>query len=372
MLSLRVGQIACGYEDADDCDTLRDDRMLKLFAERAPEAAPLASQPTMSRLENSLTKKELWDIGEVFVNHFISSYRKAPKTIIIDCDDTNANTYGGQQLTLFNNYYGEYCYMPLLIFEGLSGKLILPMLRLGRGNKSINIAGLIIRLVSRLREVWKKTEIVVRGDSHFCSHEFMDWAVSQRGVRFVTGLTGNSVLNRKVERWVAYDKEVYRSTRQPSKRYHEFMYKAGSWKNAQRVIVKIEVGELGENVRFIVTNFNGPRKDVYETGYCGRGAMELMIKELKTFLHADRMSCNSFAANQFRLYMHAAAYVLLLSMEHILLADTDFEKCSMLTLVTKLMLTAVRVEVKKSGIRLHFQSGHLFREQLEWALRTAG
>ena len=170
MLSQRVGQIACGYEDADDCDTLRDNRMLKLFAERAPEVAPLASQPTMSRLENSL----LWDIGEVFVNHFISSYRKAPKTIIIDCDDTNANTYGGQQLTMFNNYYGEYCYMPLLIFEGLSGKLILPTLRPGRGNKSINIAGLLIRLVSRLREVWKKTYIVVRGDSHFCSHEFMD------------------------------------------------------------------------------------------------------------------------------------------------------------------------------------------------------
>lgn len=372
MLLQRVAQIACGYEDADDCDTLRDDKMVKLFSGRDPEAAALASQPTMSRLENSLTKKELWDIGEVFVNHFISSYEKAPKTIILDCDDTNANTYGSQQLTLFNNYYGEYCYMPLYIFEGQSGKLILPMLRPGRGNKSINIAGLLIRLVSRLRQCWKNTEIIVRGDSHFCSHEFMDWAVQQRGVRFITGLTGNSVLNRMVERWVAYDMEVFRSTGRPSKRYHEFMYRAGSWQKAQRVIVKIEVGMLGPNVRFIVTNFDGPRKLVYETGYCGRGSMELMIKELKTYLHADRMSCSSFAANQFRLYLHAAAYVLLHSMQHTLLKETDFEGCSMLTLVTKLMLSAVRVEVKKCSVRLHFQEGHLFRRQLEWVLRMAG
>ena len=372
MLLQRVGQIACGHEDADDCDSLRDDKMVKLFAGRDPEAAPLASQPTMSRLENSLSNRELWDIGEAFVNHFISSYKKAPKTIVLDCDDTNANTYGDQQLTLFNGYYGEYCYMPLLIFEGLSGKLILPVLRPGRSNKSVNIAGLLVRIVTRLREVWKKTVFVVRGDSHFCSHEFMDWATAQRDVRFITGLTANRVLDKKVEQWVNYDKEMYRSTKQPSKRYHEFMYKADTWRNAQRVIVKIEVGGLGENVRYIVTNFDGSRKDVYETGYCGRGEMELMIKELKTYLHADRMSCNSFRANQFRLYLHAAAYVLLHSMQHVLLADTDFERCSMLTLITKLMLTAVRVETKKCSVRLHFQSEQLFREQLEWALRTAG
>lgn len=68
----------------------------------------------MTRLENRLSRKELFDIGEAFIDDFIASYNSEPDSIIIDADDTNADTYGAQQLTLFNAYYGEYCYMPLL------------------------------------------------------------------------------------------------------------------------------------------------------------------------------------------------------------------------------------------------------------------
>ena len=157
----------------------------------------------MTRLENRLSRKELFDIGEAFINDFIASYDSEPDSIIIDADDTNADTYGAQQLTLFNAYYGEYCYMPLLLFEGRSGKLILPVLRPGRGNKAINIAGLLKRLILKLRKKWKHTQIIVRGDSHFCSHDFMDWATDrQDGIHFITGLAGNVKLKRISANWL--------------------------------------------------------------------------------------------------------------------------------------------------------------------------
>jgi len=116
MLRQRIFQIAAGYQDSDDCDLLRGDSILKICSGRLPDDKALNSQPTMSRLENKLTDRELYKIGEVFLNEFIRSCEKAPKVLILDCDDSNFNTYGDQQGTLFNDYYGEYCYMPLFIF----------------------------------------------------------------------------------------------------------------------------------------------------------------------------------------------------------------------------------------------------------------
>jgi hypothetical protein len=118
MIQQRLCQIAAGYEDADDCDFLRHDSILKICSGRLPDDKALSSQPSMTRLENKLTDRELYKIGEVFLDEFIQSYKKAPKVIILDCDDSNFNTYGDQQGTLFNDYYGEYCYMPLSAIQG--------------------------------------------------------------------------------------------------------------------------------------------------------------------------------------------------------------------------------------------------------------
>lgn len=174
LVKQRVLQIAAGYEDADDCDLLRHDPMLKLAVGHEPSARDLCSQPTMTRLENHVSHKELWDIGNLFVNHFVSSYKKEPDRIILDLDDSNSNTYGSQQLTLFNNYYGEHCYMPLFIFEAQTQRLVLPLLRPGRINKQTNVSGLLKRLITRLRRHWKHTVIIVRGDAMFGGHEFME------------------------------------------------------------------------------------------------------------------------------------------------------------------------------------------------------
>ena len=269
MIQQRVCQIIAGYEDADDSDLLRNDSILKLCSGRLPDDKALSSQPTITRLENKLTPKELYKIGELFLDEFIRSYKKAPKVIILDCDDSNFNTYGEQQGTLFNDYYGEYCYMPLFIFEGISGKMILPLLRPGRRNKSVNIYKILRRIINRLRRVWKHTEIIVRGDSHFCCHELMDWneeqfvesqkflkwICKQRGVYFITGLTGNKALTGITKQWVESAERRYKEHKQPICFFKTFMYQAGSWKYPQRVIVKIEVNEKGSNIRYIVTNF---------------------------------------------------------------------------------------------------------------------
>jgi len=382
MFRQRICQIAAGYKDADDSDLLRNDSILKLCSGRLPGEQALSSQPTISRLENIVTDRELYKMGEVFLEEFIRSYKKPPKVIILDCDDSNFNTYGDQQGTLFNDYYGEYCYMPLFIFEGQSGKMILPLLRPGRRNKSVNIYKILRRIINRLRKSWKKTEFIVRGDAHFCcrelmdwnedqlvaSQEFIEWACNQRSIYFITGLTGNKALSARTRDWVKIGEESFKRDGQPVRFFKTFMYQAGTWKYAQRVIVKIEVNEKGTNVRYIVTNFkHNHSRFIYEEVYCGRGQMELYIKELKTYLNADTMSCGKFTANQFRLFLHAAAYVVFLGIKHKLFPDTVLATASIQTIREKIILTAVHIRVLKTKIKIEFPANHPYRDLLEKA-----
>ena len=367
----RVYQIAAGYEDANDCDLLRNDTILKMSVGRLPMTGkPLASQPTMTRFENAPTVKELYQIAYAFTDKFIESYPSEPPVIIIDCDDTNSDTHGAQQLALFNNYYGEHCYMPLHIYEGLSGKLITTILKPGRRSKSANVFGILQRLITHLRISWKHTVIIVRGDSHFCSKELMDWCVDQERdkakVHFITGLTGNSTLNSMVKSLVDTCEKEYSRYGRFVKRYHSFSYKAGSWKNQQRVIVKIEVSDKGTNVRFIVTDLLEYRaKALYEKGYCGRGNMELNIKDHKTYLLSDRMSCNSFYANQFRLFLHSAAYVLMHTLQGKMLKTKGLGSVTMKTFRERIIKIAAQVTELKTKIKVEFPASCPQTELLE-------
>jgi hypothetical protein len=356
MLTQRVFQIAAGYEDADDCDTLRDDMILKICADVPPESGyHLSSQPTMSRFENSLSNSELYNIAIAFVDHFIKSYSEEPLVIILDCDDTNSNTYGAQQLSLFNNYYGEYCYMPLHIYEGLSGKLITTILKPGRRSKTADVFAVLSRIIVYLRQVWKNTMIIVRGDGHFCSKELMAWAKTKDNVHFLTGLTGNKLLNELAGITIDSAEKQFKVTGKPVKRYHSFDYAAGSWDEPQRVIVKVEVSEKGTNIRYVVTDIRCIRtKTLYEQGYCARGQMELYIKENKTHLESDRMSCSRFQANQFRLFMHSAAYVLLHTLRSETLRATGYANATMKTIRLRLIKVAAYVKEMKTRIKIEF------------------
>ncbi len=382
MVCQRVGQIMCGYEDANDCDRLRGDSALKLSVGRRPSDTDLASQPTMTRLENHVGTMTLFRIAKLFVDQYVASFARPPKKVILDADDTNANTYGGQQLSLFNSYYAEYCYMPLLIFDGHSGRLILPILRPGRRSKSVELYGLMRHLIEYLHRRWPRTVFELRGDAHFCSGEFMDWAHGKWYVRYTTGLAGNPVLYAMVSKHIRraendYAREVARRGPQGKgdvlvRRYYKLEYKAGSWEHSQRVAVKIEVSSMGTNVRFVVTsNRNNTPQTVYRR-YCHRGQMELWIKDLKYF-KADRMSCSSFRANCFRLYLHAAAYVMAFDIKHGCLKGTQAENFTMDSFIKRIMLSAVHIVEKKTFIKVSFASHHRHRSDIELALmRLAG
>lgn len=177
LLSQRIYQISAGHEDANDCDDLRTDSIVKICAGRLPQSGEaLASQPTMSRFENSISRSDLYRIAECFAQNFIDSYTDEPEVIILDSDDTNYTAYGKQLEIVYNGYYGEDCFMPLHIYEGLSGKLITTILKPGRRSKATNVYAILKRVVQFIRRHWSNTLIIIRGDSHFCSPELMAWA----------------------------------------------------------------------------------------------------------------------------------------------------------------------------------------------------
>jgi hypothetical protein len=211
------------------------------------------------------------------------------------------------------------------------------------------------KLISYIRDHWPNTIIVLRGDSHFCSKEFMEWSENLKNIEFITGITGNSVLNEHAKITIESAQREYKAYGKPVKRYHSFEYKANSWNYSQRVVVKVEVSSMGTNVRFIVSSLRNVRsKALYEQGYCARGAAELRIKDHKTYLLSDRMSCSSFFANQFRLFLHSAAYVLIHTLQNQVLKGTEFCKATMKTIQLKIIKVAACVKFLKTKVQIDF------------------
>ena len=365
LLSQRIYQIAGGYEDTNDCDELRCDSILKICSGQLPISGnDLASQPTMSRFENSVSRSELYRIAEHFALCFINSYELEPQVIIIDCDDTNNNAYGNQLQIEYNHYYGEYCFMPLHIYEGLSGKLITTILKPGRRSKATNVFSILKRVIGFIRNHWCQTRIIIRGDSHFCSQEFMDWTDDQYKVNFITGLTGNQKLHKLSKMTKQGAEKLYTTQNKPVKKYHTFSYKAGTWAQEQRVVVKVEVNSMGTNIRYIVTDMWDYRTShLYETGYCARGNAELRIKEHKTYLKSDRTSCHKFEANQLRLFLHSAAYVLIHTLQKEVLKHTQFVNSTMKTIQLKLFKTAAYVKELKTKIKIELPEFYAYKTE---------
>lgn len=367
MMMQRVSQIASGYEDADDCDELRKDPIFKMFADRLPETdADLASQPTMSRFENSISKTNLYRLAKVFADKFISSYEKAPKIIVLDFDDTEDKVYGNQQLALFNNYFKEYCYMPLHVYEGLSGNLITTILKPGKRSKGKEMFAIVKRLINYIRRQWPNTILVFRGDSHFAYPEIMEWIDEQKNVFFVTGLTGNSRLNGFIESHVERAKMLYKLYKNKVCLYHSFYYKADSWDKNRRVIVKVEILADGTlNVRYVVTNMEKAKaKQLYTKIYCARGEAELYIKEHKLYLKSDRTSCHRFVANQFRLFLHSAAYVLLHALKTNILRHTQWANATIDTIRMRLLKIGARVRQLKTRVKVELPTSYPLKETL--------
>ena len=110
---------------------------------------------------------------------------------------------------------------------------------------------------------------------------------------------------------------------------------------------------MGTNIRYIVTNLNDFRtRDLYEKGYCARGSVELRIKDHKLYLKSDRSSCTKFTANQFRLFVHSLACILLHTMQKQILKGSEYANATMKTIQNKIIKTAAWVKEMKTKIKI--------------------
>jgi Transposase DDE domain group 1 len=357
LLKQRVFQIVAGYEDANDATTLRHDPILKLLLGRLPESgAPLASQPTISRFENRISRPELYRLARVFVDQFIASYERAPKVIVLDFDDTEDPAHGQQEHIRYDGYYGGYCFLPLHVYEGLSGRLITTIFKAKRFSAAQMIA-VLKRLVTHLHRAWPETLIVFRGDSHFTYPEVMQWIETQAHLRYVTGLSSNAVLKRLADAVVEQAKRAYERDGGKVTRFHSTRYQAGTWSRPRRVVIKVEVSGQGVNTRFVVTDLEQTgAKVLYRQLYCARGQMENEIKDHKRYLKSDRTSCHRFEANQFRVFLHSAAYVLLDTLRREVLQGTPWAHATMETLQLRLLKLGARIQEVTDRIKLSLPS----------------
>lgn len=312
LLKQRIFQIAAGYEDANDANPLRHDPICKLLLDRLPETgAPLASQPTISRFENRVSRTELYRMALGLLDQFIASYDSPPEVIVLDVDDTEDRAHGEQEQIRYDGYYGGDCFMPCHLYEGLSGRLITTILKAKRFSGAQMLA-VLKRVVKRLRHAWPDTWVILRGDSHFAYPEVRAWLEAQPQLSYVIGLTSNAVLQKLAQEVVEQAKRAYVCWGRKATRLHSTRYQAGTWSRSRRVVIKVEVSAQGVNTRFVVTDMEQARTQVlYRHIYCARGQMENEIKDHKLSLKSDRTSCHRFEANQMRLFLHSAAYMLL-------------------------------------------------------------
>jgi hypothetical protein len=352
LLTQRIFQIICGYEDANDANDLRIDPGFKASCGRLPSDDDLASQPTITRFENSISTKDMYRIAEVFVDQFIASYASPPAALILDIDDTDDATHGTQQMSLFNGYHDEYCYMPLYIFEGQTGRLVTSILRPGKRPNGKEICSLFKRVIKRIRAAWPTVGILIRGDSHFATPELYAWC-DTHNVQYILGLSKNSILQGLAQGTLSVAHYRYKTFGEKARVFKELPYQAGTWHRTLRVIIMAEVSVMGENLRFVVTNLESSLPSfLYETVYCGRGNMENFIKEHKIALKSGRTSCHRFIANCFRVMLHSAAYVIMHTFREKALAGTSLANAQFDTI--RLKLLKIGAEVRELKTKLHF------------------
>jgi hypothetical protein len=313
LLKQRVYQIACGYEDQNDSDFLRSDPLLKLVCGALPESGEdLASQPAICRMENAVTNRACYQMARALAELYIAQRGKdgAPQKIVLDFDATDDPTHGDQEESYYHGYFEEHIYHPLLVFDGDTGQLISALLRAGNTHASRSTVALLKRLVGLLRSAWPGVEVELRADAGFAVPAVYDYCEAE-GIRYTIALITNSRLKELASSLLEEAEHRYEHERGRKVRLlSEGHYQARSWQIERRVVYKAEVMEEGTNTRFVVTNKPDEPDELY-AHYTERGETENRIKDLKVALKADRLSCQRFVANQFRLLLHAAAYWLM-------------------------------------------------------------
>jgi Transposase DDE domain group 1 len=365
----RVFQIACGYEDQNDADTLRTDPLLKLVCGRRPESDPdLASQPTISRLENAVDRHACVRLAHALLEVYLRAREQggAPAQLLIDIDSTDDPTHGAQEGTAYHGYYGQHMYHPLLLFDGATDQLITALLRPGNAHASRGVLSVLRVLVPLLRVRWPGVRIEIRADSGCAVPALYDFC-ERVGITYTIGLIPNTRLEAAAAPLLAQAKAQRAQTGQTVRMVDEMPYQADSWAHPRRVVYKAEALDKGPNTRFVVTTRGDAPVALYEF-YVDRGEPELWIKDFKRACVADRLSDCRFWANQFRLFLHAAAYWLLDTLRRWLCAR-GYPLLQLDTLRLRLLKIGGGVRELLTRVRLHLASGH--PGQLLWSLLYA-
>lgn len=364
MIRERVYAIGLGYEDANDLDLLGSDPALKSACGKLPSENDLASQPTISRLENSITRKDLLEMGMGIAETVVASLPRRTKRVILEVDVSDDPCHGQQEFEFFSGYYDEHCYLPLYVhITGGDGRrrLIAALLRHGKAYVTHGLFGILSRVVGVLRDRFPKLKVILRADGSFGVEDVISWCEGN-DVDYVLGLSTNKKL-AELSTPTQMDAALkYKWEGDGCREYGEFGYQAKTWARERRVIVKAEItgGELAP--RYVVTNLARSPRRVYEF-YCRRGDQENRIKEMKLDLASGRTSCHRFLANQFRLLLHTAACVLMGTLQEAL-EGTQWAKAQIGTIRTRLLKVGARVVETCRKIWFHLPTS--FPEKEAW------
>lgn len=363
MLRQRVFAIAMGYEDGNDHQSLRDDPLMQLCTDRGIDPArPLASPPTLCRLENRVSRKTLAEIARVLVEVFIASHKEPPKELVLDFDATDDAVHGNQVNRFFHGYYDQYCFLPLYVFCG--DHLLAAYLRPANIDGAKHSWAILSLLVKRFREVWPNVKIVLRADSGFCRWKMLRWC-EKHNVFYIVGLAKNSRLKPMAQPYMDQAARQFQQHPPESQRvFADLLYAAHTWDKERRVIVKAEYlgaaegkDDPKENFRFVLTNLQGEARTLYEQLYCKRGECENRIKEQQLGLFADRTSCHQFVPNQLRVLLSATAYLLLQHLRQEALVGTELAEAQVGTIRNKLLKIGGLIIRSARRIVLHLASG---------------
>ena len=364
LLAQRIYGLCLGWSDVCDHNVLRNDLVMQTAVGRAE---PLASGPTLSRMETGATTAHAAALHGVLMEQFIASHAKPPKELVLDIDATHVPLHGEQERGHFNAYYDNYCYLPLYVFAGQD--LLACVLRPSDRDPASVVSALVKRLLVPLRRAWPKTKIIVRADSGFCRPRVLQ-RLERWGVSYIIGLQKNSRLNGTVALAELALAEQYASKKTKQRMFGEFEYAAATWDRTRRVIARLEHGEQGTNPRFIVTDLPGSAQALYERRYCARGEAENRIKEAQLDLFGRRASCHRFHANQLRLLLAALAYTLMIKLRRLALAGTELAQACTATIRTKLLKIGAAIVRNTRRVRVLLASAHPMKHVFITAARA--
>jgi len=361
MLKQRVFMIMQGYEDANDVTYLQND---PLFSDVLQ--GDLASQPTISRFENSIDIQTIFTLCYACIEHYVSTL-SGRKQVIIDIDATDDPTHGNQQLTLFNGYYGQFMYNELFFHDGETGQIIVPVLRPGNSHSNRWYVGILRRVITKIREKYPEMEIIIRADGGFSCSEFY-FLADKYNLKYTIGLASNAVLKREVCKASNAVEFLYLKQGKKHQHFMTISYKAESWHKEQSCHSKVESTGKGMNIRYIISNFEGQTaREIYAEFYVKRGeASENRIKEVKNMCYSDRLSNHAFFANFFRLFISYLAYEMFLLLKFAI-KKTRFDKAKTWlidTIRVSLLKVGATVKITKRRVYYRLSKAFVFQDLL--------